>query len=619
MFADINLQTITILALVAASGVLSQWIAWRLRIPAILFLTLVGLIIGPITGLTRPSSDFGVLFEPVVSLFVAIILFEGGLNLKFHEFRQAAGEIRRLVFPGVLTAWGLGVIVAHYVGGLSWPVATLFAAIIVVTGPTVVMPLLRHAGLKKRPAAFLKWEGIVNDPIGALLAVLVFDYLTHLAIGEPAGILAAKLVAAVFWAFAFAAGGAFLVGRMFGRGLVPEYLKPPLLLCLVVSIYALARAFFSEAGLLAVTVMGLFVGNMSLPSIGELRRFKEYLTILIVSSIFILLTADLDMEALRQIGLRQAALLAAVLFLVRPLSVLLSSTASGMTWRERLLVGWIAPRGIVAAAMAGFFGPRLEAMGYAGAGLLVPLVFGLILLSVALHGSTIAWMARKLGLAFSERNGILIVGASDWSVELVKVLTGLEIPVVVSDTSWHRLRPARLSGIRTYFGEILSEQTDELMEWNEMGCLLAVTSNDSYNALVCSHFAREFGRNAVFQIPIFGEGEHESRALPRSVRGTEIFDREIPFEELQSRYYQGWRFKKTKMTENYTMAQFEMDRACGAMNILLLKGGRNAVFQTQGKSLQGEPGDILISFGPPETSVERVPVTLPREGEVSTV
>jgi len=484
-----------VLALVVALGIAAQWIAWRVHLPAIILLSLFGLLAGPVFGWIRPSEDLGGLLHPVIKLGVAVILFEGGLSLHLHELKEAAGGVRRLVTLGVLFVFLLGSAAAHYVGGLGWPVAMVFGAITTVTGPTVIIPLLRQAKLRRRPASYLKWEGIVNDPTGALLAVLAFQYFVF-AREEGLGQLLVHMGAGLSFAAALGGGSAWLLAWLYRRGAVAEYLKGPVALAAALLVYVLANAVLEEAGLLAATIMGVVMGNMGLPSIAEVRRFKEYVAILLVSCVFILLTADLDPSILTRLDWRALLLLLAVLFVVRPLGILSATLGSGMTWQERSLVAWIAPRGIVAVAVAGVFGPQLEAQGYAGAELLLPLVFSLVFVTVIVHGLSLRPLANRLDLCACGPTGVLIVGSNPWTLGLAQALKDRGVPVMIADSSWHRLRRARLAAIPTYFGEVLSESAEESLELNEVGYLFAATDNDAYNSLVCSQFASELGRIA---------------------------------------------------------------------------------------------------------------------------
>ena len=595
-----NAHAETLLVLVAAAGITAQWLAWRTRLPAIVLLLAAGMVLGPVLGWLRPSADLGPLLEPVIKLGVAVILFDGGLNLRLHELKSAAAGVRRLVFPGAPIAWLLGSGAAHLLGGLSWPVALIFGAITVVTGPTVILPLLRQARLTRRPASFLKWEGILNDPLGALLAVLIYQYYVSAGSGPDLAGQLADMALAVAGAGALGAGAGWLLADLFRRGQVPEYLKPPVILAAVLAAYAVANLLQAEAGLVATTVMGMVLGNRRLPSIDELRRFKEYISILLVSAVFLLLTADVDLSLLAGLDARHALLLAAIVFLARPLTVWLATLGGAMHWRERLLVGWIAPRGVVAAAVAGVFAPELAAIGYEDAGLLVPLVFALIIATVVLHGLSIAPLARVLGLAAGRRQGLLIVGASPWTVALAQALRALEVEVLLADADWYRLRPARLAGIPVYFGEILSESAEENLELHAMGYLLAATDNDAYNALVCTRFAPELQRARVFQLPLGEGGGEDPRALVRSLRGNIALDGETGYDELLRRHFQGWTFQKTQLTESYGYADLARDLDPAALPVLRVRGEhKELLFKTAAGPWEPQPGDTVVVYVPP--------------------
>ncbi|HKK05554.1 MAG TPA: sodium:proton antiporter [Gammaproteobacteria bacterium] len=585
-----------VLASIAALGMLAQWLAWRVRLPAIVLLTVFGLIAGPASGWLRPSADLGAMLEPLIKLGVAAILFEGGLSLQFHELRQAAVGVRRLVSIGVVIALALGGAAAHYIGGLSWPVAWVFGAIIVVTGPTVIVPMLRQARLNRRPASYLKWEGIINDPIGALLAVLIFEYFSH-AQGDIFHELLGRVGAGLLAAAALGIGGGLLLGNAFRRGYVPEYLKGPVSLAAAVGVYVLANLVLDESGLLAATILGIVLGNMRLPSIGEIKRFKEYVAIVLVSAVFLLLTADLDPHTLLTLDWRSVALLGAILFVVRPATIFLSTIGAGMTLGERTLLGWIAPRGIVAAAVAGVFGPQLAAKGYAGAELLLPLVFALILTTVVLHGFSIGWLARRLKLSAQSRNGVLIVGASPWTTALAETLKGLEVPVLMVDGSWHRLRAARLAGTPVYYGDVLAEAAEYRLEFNELGYVLAATDNDAYNTLVCSLYANEVGRHRVFQLPQFAADENGAKRHTRTTRGLVAPSRDAQYETLIERWYRGWTFQKTHLTEEFGFDDCMAACPEGAIAVALVRGNEEVLFLSPDYSAKPRPGDVVVWFG----------------------
>ncbi|HKJ95183.1 MAG TPA: sodium:proton antiporter, partial [Gammaproteobacteria bacterium] len=525
--------------------------------------------------------------------------------LRWHEFREARQGVRRLLFPALPLNWLLGGAAAHFIAGLPWPVALVFGAIVVVTGPTVIMPLLRHAGLRRRPASYLKWEGIINDPLGALLAVIVFQFFVALGSDEAATAVWLGLVGGIAAGIIVGWGAARVMVRLFVAGQVAEYLKPPVLLMTVFVVYSLTNAVQHEAGLLAATVMGMVLGNSGLADIHEVRRFKEYLTVLLVSTVFVLLAADVDPGMLGSVDWRAVALIAALIVVVRPVTIVLATVGTGMSWQERALVAWIAPRGIVAAAVAGVFAPEMVAAGYAEASALTPLVFGLILATVTLHGFSIGAVARRLGLASRDRRGLLIVGASPWSVELARTLRELGVYVIVCDQSWHRLRPLRLAGLPYFYGEVLSESAEQRLDLADIGYLLAATDNDAYNALVCSRFIRELGREYVFQLPT--DAEDNPKRIQRPLTGRALYGAGSRYERLIERHYQGWRFQKTRITGGYRASDYFAGLGGEAMTMLALRRDGGLRFRESGGELQLEPGDTVLAYMSPRAQQERRP------------
>ncbi len=583
-----------------ALGVGAQWVAWRFRFPAIILLALAGLIIGPVTGWINPSELFGSHLQSLVSLCVAIILFEGGLSLHFNELKTTAVGVRRLVYLGAPLAWLFATAAAVFVGGLSLPVAAVFGAIMVVTGPTVIIPMLRQAKLNRRTAAYFKWEGIVNDPIGALLAVLTLQFLVYAGQGSGWTTVASGLALALVSGVFLGGLGGWLTGRAFQLGLVPEYLKSPVMLGLVLLVFVTSNLLQHEAGLLAVTVMGIVIGNMRLPGIQDMKRFKEYITIMLVAIVFVILTANLDPNVLLGITWRGVALVAAILFLCRPASIFAATLGSGMELKDRAILGWIAPRGIVAAATAGVMGPRLEEAGYEGAEALLPLVFLVIFATIILHGSTISWVARKLNLVSKVRDSILIVGASPWSVAFAQKLTEMDVRCMITDNSWHNLRPARLAGVNVFYGEILSDFAEESLEIGHVGHVFAATSNDAYNALVCTAVAPEVGRREVFQLAMGdGQGDDDPRGVARPLRGRVAFSANAVFEKLWRHHVRGWKFYRTKISDGYSYSDFLGDCPNGAMVLLVQRTDGKLQFYSIDDEVEPVPGDTVLYYGPP--------------------
>jgi NhaP-type Na+/H+ or K+/H+ antiporter len=403
------------LAVIGTAGIAAQWFAWRLQLPAIVLLLAAGFIAGPATGFLDPAADFGDIYRPMVSIAVAIILFEGGLTLNFSEIRETSKAVRRIIMYAGPMVWGMGALAAHYIGGLSWPTAIVLGAILVVTGPTVIMPLLRQAQLDARPASLLRWEAIVNDPIGALFAVIAFEIILVYV-----GLHAADNLPLLFLSgFGLAIGAGWASAKFivwtFVRGHVPEYLKAPVLLSSVVAVYALTNMVLEESGLLTVTIMGVVLANSRIASLTDMRRFKETITTLLVSGVFIILTASLSMDDIRSLDLGAALFVAALLLVIRPIAIMLATIKSGATIQERILTSWIAPRGVVAVAVSGLFGTLLADAGVEDAGRMVAFTFAVVVTTIVLHGFTLKPLAAFLNL----KKGVQAGHLAGWRFALV--------------------------------------------------------------------------------------------------------------------------------------------------------------------------------------------------------
>jgi NhaP-type Na+/H+ or K+/H+ antiporter len=583
-------------------GIALQWIGWRLKIPALILLIIAGFVMGPITGWINPKEDFGEILHPIISLGVAIILFEGGLNLRWHEFKQNSQVINRLITWNVVVTFSLGAIASHYLVGLSIPVALIFGGIIIVTGPTVIMPLLKQANLNKRPAALLRWEGIINDPIGALLVVLIYGYYMlsqseTLVIDIVMGLGLSLIVSLIL-----GVGTGIGIAEAFKYGKVPEHLKSPVILISIFLVYTLANLVQSEAGLMATTILGITLANQKLNSLDELRRFKEYVTILLVSAIFIILTADIQPEILQRLGWQSWLLLFLIIFVFRPVSVYLSTIGTDIKPRERLFIAWIAPRGIVAAAIAGLFSPQLIEKGYAGAELLLPLVFTLIILTVIFHGLSIGWLAKKLDLASIHPDGLILIGASSWSIAFASELQKNEIPVLLIDKKWENLKPARMQNIPTFYGEILAERTEEVLELSHITKLLAITPNKSYNTLVCSQFAPELGQNNVYEIGWYQVNENENKLPSEAVRGNTLFDSKLFYSDFATKFSEGWRFQTIQLTEEFNYEKAISKKSEDSLIIAVITKSEHIFLYPFSEDKLSKELKILILFVAPKNN-----------------
>ena len=585
-------------ALIGVLGVGAQWLAWRLRLPAIVLMLAAGIIAGPITGILDPEHDFGDALGSLISVAVALILFEGGLSLDMRGLRDAEGAVKRIILFGAPLGWLTGTLAAHYVAGLSWPVASVFGGILVVTGPTVVTPLLRQAKLTQRPASILRWEAIVNDCIGALFAVLAFEYAATVAHSADLTDAAWHLVLGIILAVIFGGASGLALAYAFRRAIVPEYMKVPVLLAMVLGVFALSNEFLEESGLLAVTLMGLILGNSHLPSISELRRFKEHIAVLLVSGVFVILAATLDREMVATLDWRAILFVAVVMLVARPVAVWLSLIGTNITRPEKGLIAWVGPRGVVAVAISGFFGTKLVELGYADGAAIAPLAFALVFATVVIQGFSVSAVARKLDLVSTAIPGVLIVGASNWSAQLAKALMKMDIPVLVVDKSWAALRKTRLQDIPAWHGEILSETAEHSLDLNRFGTIIAATDNDSYNALICTDFGPEFGRTNVFQLGRSEDDGENPNALPVTLGGRKLFSSGVSYSALESRSYSGWVFTHTRLTDEYTMENYTNSRAEGTELLADLTKDNAISFVTISDRPNAKPGDILLSYAP---------------------
>jgi NhaP-type Na+/H+ or K+/H+ antiporter len=546
-------------AVIGVAGLGAQWLAWRFRLPGIVMMLAAGLILGPVTGIFVPSRDLGEIVRPMISLAVAVILFEGGLTLNFKQLGDARPAVKRLVYIGAPLGWFLSSLALVFGAGLGWESAIVFGGIMIVTGPTVIAPLLRQAKLRSRPAQVLQWEGIVNDPIGALVAVLALEIVLVGRTGVSWGEAIGQLLFGVGFAALIGALAGFVLVQSFRRGWVPEYMKVPILFVGVLAVFSGADSLLHESGLLAVTVMGLVIANADLPSYHELHRFKEHATILLVSGVFILLAAGISFETLAQLNWWRAGLFVAMVVLIaRPLTVLVSLIGSKLPVKERLLIAFTGPRGVVLVAVSGVFAEHLVSNGIEDGALIAPLAFVLVLVTVILHGFTLASLARRLGLTSGDKPGLLIVGGSVFATGLAKALEKAGVNVLIADPNRDHLRTARVAGVPTFYGDILGELAEHNVEFIAYSDILSASDNDAYNTLVATDLAPEFGREHIWQLARHKE-DQARHALPSQLGGQSIGGNRTLGQYLDL-LAEGWIFRTTRLTEEYRLEQWRTAR-----------------------------------------------------------
>lgn len=596
-----GLSPVEAFALVGVVGVGAQWLAWRFRLPGIVMMLTAGLILGPVTGIFVPSRDIGPLVAPMISLAVAVILFEGGLTLNFKQLEDAAPAVRRLVLIGAPLGWLLSSLALALIAGLSWQSAIVFGGVMIVTGPTVIAPLLRAARLHNRPAQMLQWEAIVNDAVGALVAVIAFVWVM-VSHQELSAIEALWTVGrGIAFATLVGFGAGLAVVKAFRESLVPEYMKVPMLFVLVLAAFALSDSVLHESGLLAVTVMGLIIANADLPSYTEIYRFKEQATTLLLSGVFILLGSNVKLSTLNLLDWRSGLFIAAVILLVRPATVLISLAGSRIPMKERILVAFTGPRGVVLLAISGLFAERLVSEGIEDGAVLAPLAFALVVATVVLHGFTLKLFAKRLGLTSGEAPGVIIVGGSTFAAGLGRALENAEVKVLVTDPNHGQLRSAREAGLPTYYGDILSEAADHGVEFIAYSSILAASDNDAYNTLVATDLAPEFGRDAIWQVARVRE-DRARHALPNQLGGRALNGGRTLAQYLDL-LAAGWIFRTTRLTEEYTLDDWQAARE-GALPLAVVRDGK-MWFVGRDEELSGKPGMRIISMIPPEIA-ERI-------------
>ena len=591
-----NEHAVLAIAVIGALGAICQWIGWKLRVPSILFLLLAGIVIGPVSGWLDPDVVFGDLLLPLVSLAVSVILFEGALTLRFADIAGLENVIRRMVTSGVLLTWVIVAVAARWLVGMSWELATLLGAVLTVTGPTVVAPMLRTVRPTARIASILRWEGIVVDPIGALLAVLVFEFIVTTQAGSNPGRPLLTFVTNVAVGGGIGIGAGYLIGEVLRRDWVPEYLDNLLTLTSVFAVFAASNTLGHESGLLAVTAMGIFLANRTGVAVEDLLEFNESLGLLLVSGVFILLAARLDIVQLQKLGIAALLVLAAVQFVARPLNVMIAAWNTTLSWRERTLLSWIAPRGIVAAAVSSLFALQLERLGVAQAQLLVPLTFVVIIGTVVLQSVTAAPLARALKVREPEPSGFLLLGANPVARAIGVALVQHKCTVMLADHQWDNVRRARRAGLRVFYGNPLSEHAELALDLSGVGRLLAMSTDAHLDALACSKYRREFGARKVYSLRTSANGDTlASSAWP----GSYAFGDELTFAEFAARLARGATIRTFEFDEQQAMAWFRERYGAHAVALFSVDPkGQIDVF-TSGVELEPSAGWKLIALVDP--------------------
>lgn len=520
------------LAGIVILGILAQWIAWRFKTPAILPLILIGLLVGPISTLW--TEDGQKLLEPIysgegqglfpgeylfyfVSLAIGVILFEGGLTLNRNEVKSIGPAIFRLILVGSLVTFIGGGVAAHYIIGLDWSISFLFAGLIIVTGPTVIAPILRNLPIKKDVATVLKWEGILIDPLGALVAVLVFEFINS---GGDQGFTQtamAEFLKIILVGTCIGFASAFMIFWMLKRRLVPHYLLNVFTLAFVLLVFVESDWLAHESGLLSVVIMGMVLGNLDVPHLKDILYFKESLSVLLISLLFILLAANIDMADLYLVlNWNTLYLFLVVVFILRPIGVFLSTGKDSLSWREKLFISWVGPRGIVAAGIASLFGLKLAKNGVQGAEYITPLVFMIVLGTVLLNATTARLVAAGLKVLKSISDGILIVGASAPARIIAQYLHEEGRNVVLIDKNESNVKQCAQMGLQAINADIFTDNLEDNIDLVDMGYLVAMTGSADVNQYAATKYESEFGENGTYRLLTSEEMRNDSIDIPES-------------------------------------------------------------------------------------------------------
>lgn len=542
-------------SLLLVLGMLSQWLGWRLRLPAILFLLMVGMLLGPMLGWLNPDVLLGHLLFPIVSMGVAIILFEGSLTLKFSEVKGVTSYIRNLTTLGALITWGVMTVGGHYLADLDWQIAFLFGALVSVTGPTVIVPMLRSMKTTTRISNVLRWEGIIIDPIGAMLAVLVYVFITTSGSQSQIALAFIELIA-VGLVLGFAGG--WVLGRALKNHWVPDYLTNLFSLTMVLLVFSASNQLAHESGLVAVTVMGIYLANLKDVNTHSILDFKEHLTVLLISMLFILLAARMNFDLLFSLSWTAILLIVVAQFIARPLSVYASAFGTKMTVKELALLSWISPRGIVAAAISALFAIRLSEQGVQGAEALVPLVFILIIGTVVFQSATANYVARKLDLSLVGTQGALIVGANKVSLMVAEALKKQDYRVVVADESRVAIKEARMLGLDTFYGNILSENAELHLDISPLNMMLLMGRRTEVNPLYYTNYRPDFGPKNIYALNMVPNAQvSEGNKLGVDMESRILFSDEITWPKLSSLISKGAEIRFTNITETFTFEDYQ--------------------------------------------------------------
>ncbi len=582
-------------------AMICQWLGWFFKVPSLVLLLITGILLGPIFHIVEPLTQDLHSLEIFVSLGVAIILFEGGLQLKLQELYKIPKSIIKMTFPGAFISWILISLGAYYIANFSLGISIFLGAILVVTGPTVIIPLLRQNKPSSKVASVLKWEGIINDPIGALMATITALYLINKDFQINSFYHFSIITVAILGIIIISYLISKVISLCFINGRMPEFLKPPVMLSFLILSYALGNYLQKEGGLIAVTVLGISLANTKSIRQDSIHKFVEFLTIILVSLIFIILTSTLQFRDIYNIDINMILFVIALIFIIRPLSVMISTYNTELNIKEKIFIGLIGPRGVVCVAVSGLFAPLLTENGYIKAELLTPCIFLIVFSSVIFSGFCMKPLGKLLGVITPHENELLIVGANPFTMNLAQTLLNNNIQVKVMDHTWRRLKIARCLNIPTLYGEILSLNATHSFEIDDITHILASSGNSAYNALVCSKFAHELGEQNVTQLAFEKDETNDNWTYHSDIKGKILYSDSTNFDFLINCINNGWKFSATKLTEVFSYEDYQKLRG-EEENIIILKVSEKGLisFAISDIEMKAKSGDTIISLSKSE-------------------
>lgn len=593
-----HIPDLLMLGLIGLLGFSCQLLAWRIKLPAILFLLVTGILLGPVIGILEPDALFGgdFLFS-FISLCVAIILFEGSLTLKLSELKEIGSTVRNLVSYGALLNASITTVAVYYLTSLSWSLSALFGAIMVVTGPTVIMPMLQSVRPNKTIAKTLRWEGIIIDPLGALFAVLVFEWIVAQQQGTELLHVAIVFGETVLTGVLFGILVGYCFGLLLRHHIIPEFLHNFAAIAFVAGTFSVSNTIMHESGLLAVTLMGIWLTNMRGVHTRDILSFKESLTLMFVSVLFIILSARIDVDSLFKLGWGAVGVLLVMQLLARPAKVFACTSGSRFSFKERLFLAWVGPRGIVAAAVTAVFAIKLEALNMENAELLVPLAFTVIIGTVLIQGLTARPLAKWLEVNAPATEGTLIIGANPVAITIAKALKTAGIESLLCDTSWDDISVARMEGLETYYGNPISDHADRHLDISGFGSMLGLSYYHAANTTAALRFREDFGVRKVFTLAAADEMDtHDKHRISEFYRGHTLFSDDVSYKKLYQMILKDHQLKNTLLSDTYQYEQWLADNSEFTVPLFALDSNHRLFWFTNDKEFTPLPGWRLFAL-----------------------